>query len=35
MDIVYEIRKKMPRIGTKKLYYLLNQDLKKLMSEKK
>jgi putative transposase len=28
LDMVLEIRQQMPRIGAKKLYYLLNQDLK-------
>ena len=27
VDMVIEIRQQMPRIGAKKLYYLLNQDL--------
>ena len=30
VNMVLEIRAQMPRIGSKKLYYLLNQDLKKL-----
>jgi len=30
VNMVLEIRTQMPRIGSKKLYYLLNQDLKKL-----
>ena len=30
VKMVVEIRKQMPRIGSKKLYYLLNQDLKTL-----
>jgi transposase InsO family protein len=30
VQMVLKIRTQMPRIGTKKLYYLLNQDLKKL-----
>lgn len=30
VQMVLEIRTQMPRIGSKKLYYLLNQDLKKL-----
>lgn len=30
VDMVLEIRKQMPRIGSKKLYYLLHQDLKTL-----
>lgn len=28
VDMVLEIRQQMPRIGAKKLYYLLNQDLR-------
>ena len=30
VKMIIEIRSQMPRIGSKKLYYLLNQDLKKL-----
>ena len=30
VNMVLEIRTQMPRIGSKKLYYLLNQDLKNL-----
>jgi transposase InsO family protein len=30
VDMILEIRAQMPRIGSKKLYYLLNQDLKTL-----
>ena len=30
VQLVLEIRIQMPRIGSKKLYYMLNQDLKSL-----
>ena len=35
VEMVLEIRRQMPRIGSKKLYYLLNKDLQTLHSSNK